>query len=550
VQTVLVVDDDPSVRELISVILELEGFCVFTAESAELALQIARTEHVDVVTIDLGMPGMSGQELSRELRDHPDTAEIRQLIISGEATPNDPGLPVDAVLRKPFEFSLFVEALQGQARNGERLDDEERELDEILARRLVTAVFQPIVDLETGEVVAVEGLTRGPDGPLQTPQALFRAAHRHGRLHELDSLCRLTVLLAALDAAPMTPPLVTVNVEPGTVNLPMSDELRALLSGPLPFRVVVEFTERALTRRTPAVMRHAEEIRQRGNLVALDDVGVSPASVAMLPLAQPEIVKLDMRLVGNDVERSAAEAAVAVAAYAQRTGAIVIAEGIESETHRARAIALGASWGQGHLLGRPGPLETLAGRPIRRDTPPLPRRERVDADLGATPFGIVRAAHLEIRHGTHRTLLAISRQLEAQALLEGRVGAVLVALQDADKLEGRTSDVYATLAERIALVGILGRGIGAEPIPRAYGVDLAPSDPLVREWAIAVIGPHEAVVLCARELPEGSEPRWEYVVSHDPAIVHRIGRLLTRRLVPRTALPRTTAVRVAARPLR
>ena len=77
------------------------------------------------------------------------------------------------------------------------------ELDALLAARDVCPVFQPIVDLGTGEPVAFEALARGPAGsPLAMPDLLFAAARGAGRVHELDRLCQRRALESALDVEP------------------------------------------------------------------------------------------------------------------------------------------------------------------------------------------------------------------------------------------------------------------------------------------------------------------------------------------------------------
>jgi EAL domain-containing protein (putative c-di-GMP-specific phosphodiesterase class I)/ActR/RegA family two-component response regulator len=551
-QTVLVVDDDESVRDLITVILEVEGFTTFAAATGEEALAIAARHHVDVVTIDLLLPGMSGAELAQILRDDPKTAGARQMIISGAPQGvNAEGLVADAILSKPFDFNAFVSILRklmAAPPTTKALHEQAAALDEILRGGLVFPVFQPIVDLTTGRVVGIEGLARGPMGPLHEAQQLFQAAHRLGRLHELDTLCRLKVLSTARDASPLTPPLVFVNAEPGSMHLPMSEELMALLLSPLPFCVVVEFTERALTRRVPALLRHAEEIRERGNVVALDDLGVDPGSLAVLPLVQPEIIKLDMSLLAAESAANmpaAAATATAAAAYAERSGAIVIAEGIENEEHLARAIGLGAQWGQGHLFGRPGPISELADRAVARRIPQLPTRPRVDVDAGQTPFGLAVATGLTPRLGERRLLLRVSQHLEQHARQLGDVGVLLAAIQQHAVLSPRMQAAYAELAASTAVLGVLGVGVPPEPFPRAYGVDLDPDEPLAREWVITVLGPHVAVVLAARQRSEavdGGGATYDFVLSYDWAYAHRVGRLLTRRLVPRAAIARTTAL--------
>ena len=66
----------------------------------------------------------------------------------------------------------------------------------------VRALYQPIVDLDSGEIVAFEALARGPEGSaLESPAKLFGEAARHGLVGELDRLCRSVAIEGALEAA-------------------------------------------------------------------------------------------------------------------------------------------------------------------------------------------------------------------------------------------------------------------------------------------------------------------------------------------------------------
>jgi CheY-like chemotaxis protein len=113
--TVLVVDDEESVRELISVILECQGFRVLTAASGDEALAVCDGEHPDLVTLDIMMPGMDGWEVGRRLAASPRTSDIRRLVVSAKPLSeleNDPHRDeVHAVLTKPFDFTTFVEVV-------------------------------------------------------------------------------------------------------------------------------------------------------------------------------------------------------------------------------------------------------------------------------------------------------------------------------------------------------------------------------------------------------------------------------------------------------
>jgi EAL domain-containing protein (putative c-di-GMP-specific phosphodiesterase class I) len=81
--------------------------------------------------------------------------------------------------------------------------------------------------------------------------------------------------------------------------------------------------------------------------VALDDVGADPLSLAFMPLLRPDAVKLDLRLVQQRPGPAVVEIMSAVNKYAEHSGALVLAEGIESEQHLTMARALGARLGQG-----------------------------------------------------------------------------------------------------------------------------------------------------------------------------------------------------------
>ncbi|GAA1622244.1 EAL domain-containing protein [Actinoplanes couchii] len=221
-------------------------------------------------------------------------------------------------------------------------------------------MLQPIVDLASGAVVGVEALARGPAGtPLQlSPDRLFAAAAHAGLLGAMDMLCAERGLEAALMMR-KPPPLVFLNAEPAVVDQPLSANLRALLFSGLPFRVVTEFTERALPTVPAALLDIAGISHPLGNAIALDDVGADPMSLAFLPLVDPAVIKLDMHLLRHPSAVVTAEICSMVSTTARRTGARIIAEGIETAADIMTARSLGAYWGQGWHFGRPAPPADL-----------------------------------------------------------------------------------------------------------------------------------------------------------------------------------------------
>jgi EAL domain-containing protein (putative c-di-GMP-specific phosphodiesterase class I) len=394
----------------------------------------------------------------------------------------------------------------------------------ILTERAIHPVFQPVVDLATGELVGAEALARGPAGtPLEHPAALFAAATHAGLLAELDLLCSTRALELA-HAAGTTPPLIFVNAAAAALDRPLSPDLHTTPHPPhppLPFRVVLDLTERALGELPAALLTIAARVHGRGNAVALDDVGADPTSLAFLPLVEPDVVKLDMHLLRNPHAPATIETATAACAYAERTGAVVLAEGVETAEDARRALALGARWAQGWYFGRPGPLSALTGRPVHpyaRLRPARPDRH----PPGGSPYATT-AARVATRRGDHDTVRAHAEHLLRLATALDGHAVVLGAYHDAATLE-RWLPRLADLAQQVAYVGLSGPAATIPAPPRVHLAALPADDPAAGETTLVVVGPHTCVALCVR--PDGAN----FVLTHDPELVHTVARTLLRRL--------------------
>ena len=105
--TILVVDDDPVILQLLQVNFEMEGFTVITAADGQEGVERTRADRPDVVVSDVMMPRMSGLELVAELKADPDTAKIPVLLLTAKAQQADisAGLDqgADDYVTKPFE---------------------------------------------------------------------------------------------------------------------------------------------------------------------------------------------------------------------------------------------------------------------------------------------------------------------------------------------------------------------------------------------------------------------------------------------------------------
>ena len=115
--SILVVDDDPEIVTMLSTRLTKRGYKVATAGDGHKAIEIAKREKPDVVLLDVMMPGKSGWEVARALKQDPVTQNVKIVMVSaiGEKT-NEITAPIygaDAHVDKPFEFEKLEKVIAG-----------------------------------------------------------------------------------------------------------------------------------------------------------------------------------------------------------------------------------------------------------------------------------------------------------------------------------------------------------------------------------------------------------------------------------------------------
>lgn len=390
----------------------------------------------------------------------------------------------------------------------------------------VRSVFQPIVDLDSAAVIGFEALTRGPAGSsLESPGALFDAVGRAGRMADFDGACRDAALVTA-NRGGLDPPLtVFVNAEPALIEAAWeSPQRETWINAPAQLRCVVELTERALTDRPASLLQAVARIRAASWGVALD-VGADHRSLALMPLLRPDVVKLDLRLVQARPDRDVAQVVAAVNVYAQESGALVLAEGIETDQHLRTAIALGARLGQGWRFGRPGPLPSL----IPTSGPPIPFLGSDRHPHGPTPFDLARERQ-PARRGSADLIRSIVEHLETLALGLGPATVVL-GVQSEGRLRQNGAAGIVALSLQAALVGIAGT---PQRDDRSFRGGSETDETLAGEWSLTVVAPHFSAAVLARQLGarRPDEATYEFIVTHDRQLVAACARSIAARLAP------------------
>ena len=418
-------------------------------------------------------------------------------------------------------------------------------LDQVIRERSVVSLYQPIFDIsnpklprESYPVVAYEALARGPQGsPVEYPDKLFGTARAAGRLAELDWICRAAAVKGAMDAGLTAPFTLFCNMEPEAIDSAPPFDLRDIWErAKQEVRVMTEITERAMTLRPAELLSTAGGIRDAGWGIALDDVGAEPASLALMPFLDPDVVKLDLRLIQDTPTEDLAEVINAVNAEAERSNLTILSEGIETEQHERTSLAFGATLGQGWLYGKPAPLPN-----------PLPEATKqvqlLGRKLGARQARVSRIVGTmqSIRNGTKPILHSMSRHLETQARSLGETAVLLAIFEDAQFFAGATAARYEQLAKEIAFVGVIGPGMSTMPAAGVRGANIDANDELFDEWGIAVISPHFAAAFIAR--PRGDRNvddalrEYDFALTYNREYVVETARNMMSKITPHVPSP-------------
>ncbi len=370
---ILVVDDDDDVHRLVAVWLRRRGYEVETAADGRTAIELLDRHPFDVVVSDVVMPDIGGTELLRRVRQR----DLDLPVVLMTAQP-ELASAIDAVnggalryLTKPLTEQAVVELVAHAARQrrlavfqreslarlaGAAHDDAggagPGELEPMLSAVIdnLRVAYQPIVAARSQRVFGHEALLRVAAPAAPQPPVVFEAALRLGRLRELSARLRRGVA----DTRPSGEDLcLFVNLHPQEL---MDDDLYAA-DGPLSARAAstfLEITEQASVDRIPDLRARLQALRRLGFRIALDDMGAGYAGFGSFAAVDPELVKIDGRLVSgidsDSLKRTLVSSLVRLCA---ELGVISVAEGVETAAERDVLVDLGCDYLQGFLFGRP-----------------------------------------------------------------------------------------------------------------------------------------------------------------------------------------------------
>jgi EAL domain-containing protein (putative c-di-GMP-specific phosphodiesterase class I) len=308
----------------------------------------------------------------------------------------------------------------------------------------VEMVFQPIIDVANGQVVAAEALARFPTQPDAPIEETFALAHASGRGPELEAACLRAALRARITQVPAEV-VITLNVSPDALAHPsVQSALTCDLTG-----VIIEVTEHA-SADLAGLQASLEELRGRGAQIAIDDASTGYAGLLRLTALRPEFVKLDRGLVAG-ARTSLEQSAVieALVSLSRRIGARVLGEGVECADDLAAMAELDVDFAQGFFIAPP--MFT-----VPRELPAIAESCRE-----------IRGALLRTESSSGSRTAAGIRSVTAALAASDRLTDLQVALLDASKNLGIDVISMSTLtpSEVLYEISCAGSPIDAVPYP-------------------------------------------------------------------------------------
>jgi len=231
------------------------------------------------------------------------------------------------------------------------------ELRKIIESKNVRTVFQPIVDLKTGEIYGYEALSRGPEGSiLESPLNLFAAAQKYNHLFAVEKLCREKVLCNAKKI--MSGNKIFINFNPYALFDPeykeantkqIIDEFNINQND-----LVIELTEKASINDFQTFRVTFEHYNKLGFAIAIDDTGAEYSGLQRIVSLNYKYIKIDPSLIKN-VDRDTVKKALleAFTKFSKKINSYVIAEGVETIDELETLIELGVDFAQGYIIATP-----------------------------------------------------------------------------------------------------------------------------------------------------------------------------------------------------
>jgi EAL domain-containing protein (putative c-di-GMP-specific phosphodiesterase class I)/DNA-binding response OmpR family regulator len=340
-----------ALRRMLGTLFATEDFVAVNRAGGSDFYVFTTLEAGDDALTKLQRKGRQVEESLRATLDEAFGARIHKRIgvfVGHSVIHSNPQMRVERLVYRALRQAVVIATTKEEERQAALREN----FKEILRKRRIRTVYQPIFNLNTMELFGHEALARGPlDTAFESPELLFQFASEHDAVWELEELC---IASSASRYAASNGSILFVNVEADSiVALGSRTETLALLLS-LKNKVVLEVTERSAIRDIPVFREALGFLREHGFRIAIDDAGSGYASLQSIAELRPNFLKVANTLVtglhADTIKRDVVEMLVNLA---RRIDAVCIAEGIETPEDLEECRRIGIPYGQGFYLGVP-----------------------------------------------------------------------------------------------------------------------------------------------------------------------------------------------------
>lgn len=364
---VLIVDDEPALTQMLTMLLETRGYSVNVAYSGKEAIKCA-SSNLDIILLDLVLPDVEGFEICRRLKEERITSQVPIIILSARYLNEDKieglYLGADDYLTKPFENEELFARMEAVLRRHSMLKMQSHreqngiiiELRKIINEELIVPFFQPIYLFQSSlKLFGFEVLSRPKTrSVLSSPELLFKTAIRFGLYCDLEMLSWRKAFKEI--SKHIEDEKIFLNCSPYLVEGPQFDQIKGIFEENKirAENVILEITERSAISDFKIFYKLLRRYRDLGFIFAVDDVGGGYASLEAIVETRPEVVKIDRHIV-TDLHNDAYRRSVVkfIVSFCREHNILSIAEGVETKEDLETIKELGVDGAQGYFLCRP-----------------------------------------------------------------------------------------------------------------------------------------------------------------------------------------------------
>ncbi|MCQ9369378.1 EAL domain-containing protein [Brevibacterium sp. 50QC2O2] len=409
---------------------------------------------------------------------------------------------------------------------GPHVDEQTAHIERLIRSGLVDTYFAPVIDHMTGQQAGyrlqhVDHENPQPD--MGDTSQLRRAVRDSPMVGDFDASFRASGLRAAEAAGLPRHTRLFVTAEPASLALleDRTDE---------PERSVILQLDPASIARDPAVvLRSVRQARTLGWGIGVRSVGLTSETLGFIPVVNPSVVSLHRDVLQIRDPHYLAELTHALMSHVERTGAVILAEGVETEADLELVDALGARFVSGSLYGAlsatPEPVASPPDDPVSLHT-------TRNALITGTPYSVAQGLGRDPLVMGEELLAAHMETVLSRAQSTGGTGMCLAVFADDEDLTAPMADRLIRLRDSCGFVGVFAGGLREAPVPGVRSAPLDDSDALRGEYCVLLLAADGCSMISAHRMPNpGSDGRTEYeaYVTRDVhAVVDAAKGLLTR----------------------